>query len=695
MSKPSNPSTSSTSSKPVETKDNASALLDEDELPPPMPELARTRSVLERMSELLGEGFTQDRIDNAFNAMGPDVPPFAQVDWCRKWMTAHPVLTAEEKAQRVDVVMSPGFTRQQSLDALKETKGNVQGALMLLIEKRKAEEDAQNAEDTAEEPTPTSTSTSSSTSTAGAKAPEEEKAMPLIGVGLTGEARQDFFLEQFTKVCQLIRDYEEAQKQKKEFKLADSFYPTQVIEFLYQDAAKEAQQLRANVEKERKRLAELADVIGDDGKWEWRGPNGFLSYETSVAKQLESAYRICVKTQAPTEVRFTASANGANYTVSITSPTSIVQKNDQTGNPTLVRRTVVGGKKAGTSNLDGTGYDSSASSTFTTSSSPSSSSSSSSPYSTIVSTGFGAYLAKTHKTFNKRQSKRGSGSFSSDSSSSSSDSTTGATESKDSSSSKSSSPVESTEAKAPEVVKHTECQVCYCDFNDTDTLAVCASECGHRTICTGCFQTYVETKVNDSDVLPYIRCPEVDCKMHIAAADLRKASLTLEVQLQLAKVHMMKTITRNPDWVQCKTARCPLGFLHRVESGVKATKVCPLCNTKQVVVKSSVQLDADFVKMKKEGHIRDCPKCSYPAMKEYGLCNIMQCGKCGIYWNWASRETAPDSNTLKQIARNKGTLWEAGELSYQQQLQQNDPAAFKALLERNGIKYDPNYQRGT
>jgi hypothetical protein len=35
-----------------------------------------------------------------------------------------------------------------------------------------------------------------------------------------------------------------------------------------------------------------------------------------------------------------------------------------------------------------------------------------------------------------------------------------------------------------------------------------------------------------------------------------------------------------------------------------------------------------------------------------------------------------------------------GELHYQQDLQRRDPKAFQALLERNGIKYDPNYIRG-
>ena len=36
----------------------------------------------------------------------------------------------------------------------------------------------------------------------------------------------------------------------------------------------------------------------------------------------------------------------------------------------------------------------------------------------------------------------------------------------------------------------------------------------------------------------------------------------------------------------------------------------------------------------------------------------------------------------------------SGELQYQQQLERQNPSEFKALLERNGIKYNPNYVRG-
>ena len=116
--------------------------------------------------------------------------------------------------------------------------------------------------------------------------------------------------------------------------------------------------------------------------------------------------------------------------------------------------------------------------------------------------------------------------------------------------------------------------------------------------------------------------------------------------------------------------------------------------------------------MIKSGQLRECPTCRHLTLKEKGLCNIIECAKCGIWWNWNTREQGHNGTDLKQRARMNGTLWEPGkkkkliimnfslfdfhlgELNYQQELQHSNPEEFKALLERNGIKYDPNYVRG-
>jgi hypothetical protein len=115
-------------------------------------------------------------------------------------------------------------------------------------------------------------------------------------------------------------------------------------------------------------------------------------------------------------------------------------------------------------------------------------------------------------------------------------------------------------------------------------------------------------------------------------------------------------------------------------------------------VKHSIKLTdlaPEFKEMIKAGTMRECPVCKQLTTRERGICNIINCVKCQIFWNWRDKSTGKDEATLKAQARAKGSLWEDGELLWQQQLEQRDPEAFKQLLERNGIKYNPHYRRGT
>ena len=68
-----------------------------------------------------------------------------------------------------------------------------------------------------------------------------------------------------------------------------------------------------------------------------------------------------------------------------------------------------------------------------------------------------------------------------------------------------------------------------------------------------------------------------------------------------------------------------------------------------------------------------------------GICNVIECAKCGVWWNWRTRETGKSGTDLKARARAMGTLWEQGELQYQMELERRQPDEFKKLLERNGM----------
>ena len=141
----------------------------------------------------------------------------------------------------------------------------------------------------------------------------------------------------------------------------------------------------------------------------------------------------------------------------------------------------------------------------------------------------------------------------------------------------------------------------------------------------------------------------------------------------------------------------------RTHSGDVSDSVrsCGLCGLEQKVSASrcadrelELELDPAFQEMVRSGVLRGCPQCRQWVLKEFGICNVIECGRCGVWFNWETRETGSSSSELKGRARRGGTLWGAGELQYQMRLQREDPEAFRQLLERNGIRYDPNYRRG-
>jgi hypothetical protein len=143
----------------------------------------------------------------------------------------------------------------------------------------------------------------------------------------------------------------------------------------------------------------------------------------------------------------------------------------------------------------------------------------------------------------------------------------------------------------------------------------------------------------------------------------------------------------------CNIYRFKGTILAQVEMPAR-TISCPACATSQSVVKKKEELDDEFKKMFADGKIRNCPKCNEPTFKEFGVCNVINCGKCSIWWNWKTRKTGNSSDELKNKARQEGTLWEAGELEFQQKLERENPKEFQALLERNGIEFKKNYVRG-
>jgi len=255
-------------------------------------------------------------------------------------------------------------------------------------------------------------------------------------------------------------------------------------------------------------------------------------------------------------------------------------------------------------------------------------------------------------------------------------------------------------SSASEPLRAAQCQCCFADW-DNETKPVVVDTCGHGSFCADCFQQHLSIKIKDEAVSPWLGCPSAGCRFPLSAP-LLLAHTTPAQQAHLAVIYMRKRLVRaaNECFVSCQTRDCPFGFVVECSASGKAPKpkqqTCVLCSKAQMVEKGKEgELDDGFKEMINNGTIRPCPKCKHLTMKEFGVCNVIQCVKCSIWWNWNSRETGKDSMTLKNKARMSGTLWGAGELAFQQNLERTNPKAFRELLERNGQKWDPNYVRGT
>ncbi|ETO05798.1 hypothetical protein RFI_31597 [Reticulomyxa filosa] len=238
------------------------------------------------------------------------------------------------------------------------------------------------------------------------------------------------------------------------------------------------------------------------------------------------------------------------------------------------------------------------------------------------------------------------------------------------------------------------CQVCFSTFDQKQCKLVQMQEhCNHAIICEECFKRYLQSKIKDEDVLPWLCCPTPNCFQPIFS-QLLCATLEKEDLSKFAKSFLLKHLTRNPNWIKCKNTKdCQYGFVLFKEEKDEIQKKCECCELVQTVSRNPIKSDQGFQELLKSGVLRLCPKCQFPTMKDKGLCNVMQCGQCGIWWNWRTYEFGNSSRDLKNKARSYGTLWEPGELEYQQGLQREKPEEFKKLLERNGIPYDPNYVR--
>jgi len=255
--------------------------------------------------------------------------------------------------------------------------------------------------------------------------------------------------------------------------------------------------------------------------------------------------------------------------------------------------------------------------------------------------------------------------------------------------------VPSKAADADEHDKFTQCQILFEDFDDEDHKQMkMIGGCQHANCCKSCLRMYIQNQIEEGDdIIPWVVCPVFQCTEFIPLDILLQSDISTKHKFQLVTTVLGKKLLRNDNWIQCSNENCLYGFTEYQTFEGKKAVTCDVCFTEQDISRDK-GADEGFYEMVKAGTIRLCPMCDHPHMKDKGMCNIMQCPKCSIWWNWDTKETAKRQGDLKAKARRTGTLWGKGELEYQRNLERNDLEAFKALLRKNGIVYDPNYRRG-
>ncbi|MES1909394.1 MAG: hypothetical protein MHM6MM_002140 [Cercozoa sp. M6MM] len=215
------------------------------------------------------------------------------------------------------------------------------------------------------------------------------------------------------------------------------------------------------------------------------------------------------------------------------------------------------------------------------------------------------------------------------------------------------------------------CAVCLCDFEADESTASAVDDdqlrpirlslCACAVTCRECLKGWLNSLCKkEADFLPWPRCPADNCGMPLAPEDMLHLTKDVVKITDLCANIAQQNLLQTGNWIECQNEACEFGF-YCTDSKLEEERTCQICDTTQNV-KKSPNLDEGLQAMLDKGELRTCPSCELPTFKEYGICNVIQCGRCSIWWNWRTRETGSSSRELKNRARMTGSLWEPGDI---------------------------------
>jgi hypothetical protein len=200
-------------------------------------------------------------------------------------------------------------------------------------------------------------------------------------------------------------------------------------------------------------------------------------------------------------------------------------------------------------------------------------------------------------------------------------------------------------------------------------------------ICADDFHQYLMTRIRDGEILPWIPCPAEICHVPCDAQNIiRDGRLTKAELLSFVTTYMQKKLSRNENFISC--SNCSLGGFLQLGPSKKEQVRCSICDVQQTIEKDGkreldfgvlirvlsrhgvsivvVLLLVEFKDMIRLGTLRERPACRQLTLKEKGVCNVIECVKCGVWWNWRTREQGHSEKDLKHRSRMNNTLWEPG-----------------------------------
>ena len=242
-------------------------------------------------------------------------------------------------------------------------------------------------------------------------------------------------------------------------------------------------------------------------------------------------------------------------------------------------------------------------------------------------------------------------------------------------------PTEEPNTNLPSLSPSATCIVCNDPFSEANRSPNLGKRCGGPgLICVDCLKQHMCAEVSENNVMPGIKSPIPGFTGQMLPANIIALldSTTLTSFLSLVSNALL---SREKDWHTC--AVCQQGAL-----GVQECAHCNIAYPRQ-------QIEPDLQQLIKEHQAMLCPGCGEFLLHTKGMCSLLKCPTCFLVSNVLTGESADSYSAMRDKARETDTMWSNEDLAYQQELEAKDPAAFQALLERNGVTFSATYTRGT